>query len=365
MAKPRVFVSSTYYDLKYVRASLELFINSLGFDSVLFEHGDVAFMPDKALDESCYREVQGCDMYVLIVGGRYGSETSATKTEKQREFYEQYESVTKTEYKSALDKDMPIYILIDKNVYAEYQTYRKNPANATIIYAHVDHSGVFKLIEEILSRKRNNPMQTFDRYSEIEEWLRSQWAGLYRELLTRMSSQGPIVSLSQRVNELGAVTQTLQRYLEDMMRHITPDKATTIIQEEHERLAEAESLRLVQRNPLVNFLMSSRWEDRSGIDQSKLYEVVSMLRHSQGLDEFVSRLGRSHSFDADTTAIIQSMANEPVSKERLLGDFEAAKSLLSSSPLSGQESTAMGPQVETADPQIESVRSPGKTKPKK
>jgi hypothetical protein len=35
MAKPRIFVSSTYYDLKYIRASLELFIESLGFDAII------------------------------------------------------------------------------------------------------------------------------------------------------------------------------------------------------------------------------------------------------------------------------------------------------------------------------------------
>jgi hypothetical protein len=34
MAKPRVFVSSTYYDLKHIRASLELFIESLGFEAI-------------------------------------------------------------------------------------------------------------------------------------------------------------------------------------------------------------------------------------------------------------------------------------------------------------------------------------------
>lgn len=28
MAKPRIFVSSTYYDLKYIRANLEQFINA-------------------------------------------------------------------------------------------------------------------------------------------------------------------------------------------------------------------------------------------------------------------------------------------------------------------------------------------------
>ena len=43
-------MSSTYYDLKHVRSSLERFISSLGFDPVLFERGDVAYAPDKALD---------------------------------------------------------------------------------------------------------------------------------------------------------------------------------------------------------------------------------------------------------------------------------------------------------------------------
>ena len=123
MAKPRVFVSSTYYDLKHVRSFLERFISSLGFDPVLFERGDVAYAPDKALDESCYREVKNCDIYLLIIGGRYGSERSETKGDKGRAFYDTYESVTKTEYRYANEKDIPIYIAIEKSVYAEYQTY--------------------------------------------------------------------------------------------------------------------------------------------------------------------------------------------------------------------------------------------------
>src|SRR5438270_9251216 len=32
MARPRVFVSSTYYDLRHIRGSLEVFIGSLGYD---------------------------------------------------------------------------------------------------------------------------------------------------------------------------------------------------------------------------------------------------------------------------------------------------------------------------------------------
>jgi Domain of unknown function (DUF4062) len=76
MSKPRVFVSSTYFDLKHVRSSLETFITTLGFDVVLSEKGRIAYSPDMPLDESCYREAQAADILVLIIGGRYGSEAS-------------------------------------------------------------------------------------------------------------------------------------------------------------------------------------------------------------------------------------------------------------------------------------------------
>jgi hypothetical protein len=72
MAKPRVFVSSTFYDLKHIRSSLDIFIESLGFEPILSEKGDIAYSPDHPLDESCYREVQTSDIFVLIIGGRYG-----------------------------------------------------------------------------------------------------------------------------------------------------------------------------------------------------------------------------------------------------------------------------------------------------
>jgi hypothetical protein len=37
MAWPRVFVSSTYYDLKHIRASLSSVIDTLGYESVFSE----------------------------------------------------------------------------------------------------------------------------------------------------------------------------------------------------------------------------------------------------------------------------------------------------------------------------------------
>ncbi|MDX2468997.1 MAG: DUF4062 domain-containing protein [SAR324 cluster bacterium] len=43
MARPRIFVSYTYYDLKHIRKSLESFIDNMDYEPVLFESGDVDF----------------------------------------------------------------------------------------------------------------------------------------------------------------------------------------------------------------------------------------------------------------------------------------------------------------------------------
>lgn len=253
MARPRIFISSTYYDLKYVRSSLEQFIDSLGFDAVLSEKGAVAYAHDVPLDESCYREVQNSDVYVLMVGGRYGSEASQTRGTEARGFYDRYESITKLEFKAAVERDIPIYVLIERSVYSEYQTFLRNRDKSDVAYAHVDSANVFHFIEDVLAQPRNNPVQPFDRFSDIEAWLREQWAGLFRELLHRTSSQQQLASLAAQVNELAAVNETLKRYLEEVMSKVAPDDSAKIILKESERLQDARVKERLRRNNLISF----------------------------------------------------------------------------------------------------------------
>jgi hypothetical protein len=302
MARPRVFVSSTYYDLKHVRSSLDNFIESLGFDSVLSEKGDIAYSPDVPLDESCYREASSADVFVLIVGGRYGSPTSSEEKKPSRSFFERYDSITRKEYDSACARDIPIYILIEQNVYSEYQTFLRNKGNEKIEYAHVDSANVFKLIEDILSKPRNNPIHTFERFSEIESWLREQWAGLFRELLQRMSGQKQITTLSSQVETLRAINATLQRYLEVVIAKVSPDDATELIKSERKRLGELEQLEELKLNSFLNGAFTP--------GQVHVEQFREALLGADSMPDFAEKIGEIAG-DPELTSIALSYTDNP------------------------------------------------------
>ncbi|MCP5197165.1 MAG: DUF4062 domain-containing protein [Gammaproteobacteria bacterium] len=274
MAKPRVFVSSTFFDLRYIRSSLESFIENLGYEAVLSEKGRIAYDPDIPLDESCYREAASVEMFVLIIGGRYGSAASDENLEITPEFYDRYESITKSEYVSATNKDIPVYILIEKQVYTEYETFKKNKNNKSIEYAQVDSVNVFFLIEEILNKSRNNPAYQFERHSEIEAWLKEQWAGLFRELINRRTERKQLASLSERISELSSINSSLQRYMEAVVSRVsaTPEEANELIQSEQERIDAEKIRREFRKNQFVRDML-----EPSPFDNEKTLEPEEKL----------------------------------------------------------------------------------------
>jgi len=90
MAIPRVFVASTCYDLKYIRENLKYFIKTLGYDPILSEEGSIFFDPSKHTHDSCLSEVSNCQLFVLIIGGRFGGK-----------YKDSPKSITNMEYEEA------------------------------------------------------------------------------------------------------------------------------------------------------------------------------------------------------------------------------------------------------------------------
>lgn len=177
MAKPRVFISSTYYDLKSVRADLARFIQDQGFDTVLNERGTVTYSKEQSPEQGCYREIESCEILLSIVGGRFGS-TSQTGPY----------SISQMELKTAIEHNKQVYIFVERDVLAEHRTYSQNK-DATVKWISVDDTAIFKFLDELVALPNNNPIMPFDTSHDIVALLREQWAGLFQRLLQQSTAE--------------------------------------------------------------------------------------------------------------------------------------------------------------------------------
>src|SRR5437879_720167 len=102
---PSIFVSSTCFDLKQVRADLHRFITEFGYEPLLSEHPEFPISPQDSTVDNCVNAVRDrADLFILIVGARYGTPTDQGK------------SVTNLEYLAAKAKGVPIYAFVSKTI---------------------------------------------------------------------------------------------------------------------------------------------------------------------------------------------------------------------------------------------------------
>lgn len=172
MAKPRIFISSTFYDLRQVRLDLDTFIDNLGYDPVRNEEGEIPYGKDEALEEYCYREIKAVDILVSIIGGRFGSESKRNSS-----------SISQIELKTALKENKQVYIFVENNVLSEYETYIINKDNSSMKYRYVDDVRIYQFIEEVKSLNANNNIKGFETASDISKYLKDQFAGLFQRFL--------------------------------------------------------------------------------------------------------------------------------------------------------------------------------------
>jgi hypothetical protein len=205
----------------------------------------------------------------MVIGGRYGSERSGGEQIKEKNFTTRYDSVTKQELKTAIEKDIPVFIFIEKPVYADYETYLQNKDNQTIRYAHVDSINTLVLIDDILRMPRNNPVHQFEKYGEIEDWLRLQWAGTFRELLQRESSQKQLASLQAQVDALSAINQTLRSYMEQIITKLDPERSAEIIKTADSQLREARLISMITHQDPFDHMI-----DAHALDSSVALQII-------------------------------------------------------------------------------------------
>lgn len=207
MAKPRIFVSSTYFDLRAIRASLERFIKEMGYEAVLFEQGHVPYGKDEALEEYCYREINSCDIVIAIVGGKFGSQARNDSA-----------SITQREIKTAIEKGKQTYVFVEKSVHTEYHTYLANKHLDGFKPVSVNDVRIFEFLEEIFALQAGNPVEAFEISEDIIRFLKEQWAGLFQRLL-QGASRTQEVRLIQDLKGTAETLKNVVTFLTEKREH--------------------------------------------------------------------------------------------------------------------------------------------------
>jgi hypothetical protein len=168
---PAVIVSSTFYDLRQIRADLAGFItDELGYIALLSELPSFPVNPDLDTVANCRARVEeDADIFVLVIGGRYGSIDDKTNT-----------SITNLEFLAARQKGIPVYCFVEKGILSILPIWKRN-ADADFS-AVVDTSRLFDFVESVRSQERVWTFP-FETAQDIIGVLRRQFAYLFNDAL--------------------------------------------------------------------------------------------------------------------------------------------------------------------------------------
>ncbi|TAE37428.1 MAG: DUF4062 domain-containing protein [Runella slithyformis] len=170
MNRINIFVSSTCYDLSQVRTDLSEFISNQGHMPVLSEFDNFPINPHKKTFDNCIEAVRNnADIFILIVGNRYGSLMDNEK------------SITNTEFLTARIKNIPIFIFIDKKTLSAYSIWKEN--KDADFSKFVDNKKIFEFISEVRDDSKLWSYE-FEKAQDIILILKNQFSYFFKESLT-------------------------------------------------------------------------------------------------------------------------------------------------------------------------------------
>lgn len=169
MGKTRIFISSTCYDLSQIRRDLKEGIREMGHEPLLSEDKNFPVDPSLSSVESCITAVRNdADIFVLIIGNKYGHKLESGK------------SITNSEFLTAIEKGIPVYTFSLKQMVAVLPVW-KNNRQADFSYI-VDDNKVFEFLEDV-REKRSIWNFEFESAQDILEILKSQLSILFNKSL--------------------------------------------------------------------------------------------------------------------------------------------------------------------------------------
>jgi hypothetical protein len=313
MASPKVFVSSTCFDLGEVREQLSRFIEQFGFEPVLSENGDVFYHPDLHTHDACIHEVSNCQLFILIIGGRFGGEYIADKTK----------SITNAEYIAAREKNIPVFTYIRKNVLSDHYFYienRKEEHASKIKYPNIEKQehaiDIFNFIDDVRRSPTNNAFESFDTFPDMENHLRKQWAGMFFDFLKSREIKAQIDTTNHLIEGISLTSNKLEDLVKSILKSTIPDNAEQTI-EDIDNKVEGENFITLIKNKF-------RIEKLENLEKDKLYNIELKKYWFEFLEETDNfRVMTEYDIDEDVTDIV--LWNSDFSIGYILGEVIEGK----------------------------------------
>lgn len=180
--KLQIFISSTFIDLQDERqAAVEAVLgsNNIPAGMELFKAGN------KSQWETIQKWINESDIYMLILGGRYGS------IEK-----ESGKSYTQLEYEYALKRDIPVFAIVLKTDYLN----RKNEVGDYLVFENENKYAYDKFKETVMSKMvkevddvKDIKLAVYESITELKDennflgWVRGDALNNSTEILNRFS----------------------------------------------------------------------------------------------------------------------------------------------------------------------------------
>lgn len=224
MPNPKVFVSSTCYDLGMAREQLRSFLVRLGYEPILSEYSDVLYDPRTHTHTSCIQEVPNADMMVVLIGSRLGGKVvpeALTSVDLESLVNASFDvtvlsepeklSITQLEVLKAIDASVPVFAFVEDKVMHDHFVYQKNKELVDKIrFPSIEKPEsakyIFEFINFLQQRNKGNSVISFVKVEDIETHLRKQWGALFQRLLKEQREQASesrkMFTISEQIEDL-------------------------------------------------------------------------------------------------------------------------------------------------------------------
>lgn len=157
---PKVFLSSTIYDLRDLRDAVQSALRKDGYTVLASEDGSIPVDSSKHSYEVCLDAARNCDCLVAVIDGRFGGTMPDGKT-----------SITQAEVEEALGKGRQVYVFVRQGVWdaKEIYTAHAKAGHPFVASKVVDNERVFDVIDAIRTRATGNWIFQFNKPSDLIE----------------------------------------------------------------------------------------------------------------------------------------------------------------------------------------------------